>query len=48
VIAAVVNAFILAFTAQGWALIVAFVSTDVQGTMARGARIAPSGWGWWQ
>jgi ABC-2 type transport system permease protein len=45
VIAAVVNAFILAFTAQGWALIVAFVSTDVQGTMAKAARIAPSGWG---
>lgn len=45
VVAAVVNAFILAFTAQGWALIVAFVSTDVQGTMARAARIAPSGWG---
>ncbi len=45
VIAALVNAFILAFAAQGWALIVAFVSTDVQGTMARGARIAPSGWG---
>jgi ABC-2 type transport system permease protein len=37
VIAALVNAFILAFTAQGWALIVAFVSTDVQGTMARAA-----------
>ncbi|MGW7681452.1 hypothetical protein ACWGID_11975 [Kribbella sp. NPDC054772] len=45
VIAALVNAFILAFTAQGWALIVAFVSTDVQGTMAQAARIAPSGWG---
>ena len=45
VIAALVNAFILAFTAQGWALIVAFVSTDVQGTMASAARIAPSGWG---
>jgi ABC-2 type transport system permease protein len=45
VLAAVVNAFILAFTAQGWALIVAFVSTDVQGTMARAARMAPSGWG---
>ncbi|GAB2680878.1 hypothetical protein [Kribbella swartbergensis] len=45
VLAAVVNAFILAFTAQGWALIVAFVSTDVQGTMARAARVAPSGWG---
>ncbi|MGZ0149757.1 hypothetical protein ACXJJ3_22030 [Kribbella sp. WER1] len=45
VIAALVNAFILAFTAQGWALIVAFVSTDVQGTLARAARIAPSGWG---
>jgi ABC-2 type transport system permease protein len=45
VLAAVVNAFILAFAAQGWALIVAFVSTDVQGTMARGARVAPSGWG---
>jgi ABC-2 type transport system permease protein len=44
VIAALVNAFILAFTAQGWALIVAFVSTDVQGAMARAARIAPSGW----
>ncbi|MFG1906995.1 hypothetical protein [Kribbella sp. NPDC048928] len=44
-IAALVNAFILAFTAQGWALIVAFVSTDVQGTIARAARIAPSGWG---
>jgi len=29
VIAALVNAFILAFAAQGWALIVAFVSTDV-------------------
>jgi len=45
VIAALVNAFILAFAAQGWALIVAFVSTDVQGTMATAARIAPSGWG---
>ncbi|TCC43562.1 hypothetical protein [Kribbella sindirgiensis] len=45
VIAALVNAFILAFTAQGWALIVAFVSTDVQGAFATGARIAPSGWG---
>jgi ABC-2 type transport system permease protein len=45
VIAALVNAFILAFTAQGWALIVAFVSTDVQGTIAKAARIAPSGWG---
>jgi ABC-2 type transport system permease protein len=45
VIAAVVNAFILAFTAQGWALIVAFVSEDVQGTMATAARILPSGWG---
>jgi ABC-2 type transport system permease protein len=45
VIAALVNAFILAFTAQGWALVAAFVSTDVQGTMARAARIAPSGWG---
>ena len=45
VIAALVNAFILAFTAQGWALIVAFVSTDVQGTVAKAARIAPSGWG---
>lgn len=44
VIAALVNAFILAFTAQGWALIVAFVSTDVQGTVAKAARIAPSGW----
>ncbi|MGW6281949.1 hypothetical protein [Kribbella sp. NPDC055071] len=45
VIAGLVNAFILAFMAQGWALIVAFVSTDVQGTMAKAARIAPSGWG---
>lgn len=45
VLAAVVNAFILAFTAQGWALIAAYVSTDVQGTMARAARFAPSGWG---
>jgi ABC-2 type transport system permease protein len=45
VIAALVNAFILAFTAQGWALIVAFVSTDVRGTVAKAARIAPSGWG---
>ncbi|MFF0266136.1 hypothetical protein [Kribbella sp. NPDC004536] len=45
VIAALVNAFILAFTAQGWALIVAFVSTDLQGTLAKAARIAPSGWG---
>lgn len=45
VLAAVVNAFILAFSAQGWALIVAYVSSDVQGVMARGARIAPSGWG---
>ncbi|NIK55389.1 hypothetical protein [Kribbella shirazensis] len=45
VIAALVNAFILAFTAQGWALIVAFVSADVQGTVAKAARIAPSGWG---
>ncbi|MDX6260574.1 MAG: type transport system permease protein [Kribbellaceae bacterium] len=44
-LAAVVNAFILAFTAQGWALVAAFVSTDVQGTMARAALIAPSGWG---
>ncbi|WP_329004663.1 hypothetical protein OHA18_14885 [Kribbella sp. NBC_00709] len=45
VTAALVNAFILAFTAQGWALVVAFVSTDVQGTMATAGRIAPSGWG---
>lgn len=45
VIAALVNAFILAFTAQGWALIAAFISTDVQGTIAHAARIAPSGWG---
>ncbi|TDD14314.1 hypothetical protein E1218_33220 [Kribbella turkmenica] len=45
VLAAVVNAFILAFSAQGWALIAAFVSTDVQGTMASAARFAPSGWG---
>ena len=45
VIAALVNAFILAFAAQGWALIVAFVSTDVQGAFATAARIAPSGWG---
>ncbi|TCC52911.1 hypothetical protein E0H75_03975 [Kribbella capetownensis] len=45
VLAAVVNAFILAFAAQGWALIVAYVSTDVQGTVATAARIAPSGWG---
>lgn len=45
VLAALVNAFILAFTAQGWALIAAFVSTDVQGVMASGARVAPSGWG---
>ncbi|MEU0095937.1 hypothetical protein [Kribbella sp. NPDC006257] len=45
VIAALVNAFILAFTAQGWALIAAFISTDVQGTVAHAARIAPSGWG---
>lgn len=37
VLAALVNAFILAFTAQGWALIAAFISTDVQGTIARGA-----------
>jgi ABC-2 type transport system permease protein len=45
VLAALVNAFILAFTAQGWALVAAFISTDVQGTMADAARIAPSGWG---
>ena len=45
VLAAVVNAFILAFSAQGWALIAAYVSSDVQGVLARGARIAPSGWG---
>ncbi|WP_112244902.1 hypothetical protein [Kribbella monticola] len=45
VLAALVNAFILAFTAQGWALIAAFISTDVQGTVADAARIAPSGWG---
>ncbi|GAA2833984.1 hypothetical protein [Kribbella solani] len=45
VIAALVNAFILAFAAQGWALIAAFVSTDVQGTIAKAARFAPSGWG---
>lgn len=44
VLAALVNAFILAFTAQGWALIAAYITTDVQGAMARGARIAPSGW----
>jgi ABC-2 type transport system permease protein len=45
VLAALVNAFILAFTAQGWALIAAYVTTDVQGAMAQAARIAPSGWG---
>ena len=45
VLAALVNAFILAFAAQGWALIAAFVNTDVQGTVAHATRIAPSGWG---
>jgi ABC-2 type transport system permease protein len=45
VLAALVNAFILAFTAQGWALIAAYITTDVQGAMAQAARIAPSGWG---
>ncbi|TWD80660.1 ABC-2 type transport system permease protein [Kribbella amoyensis] len=45
ILAALVNAFILAFTAQGWALIAAYITTDVQGAMASGARIAPSGWG---
>lgn len=45
ILAAVVNAFVLAFTAQGWALIAAYVSSDVQGAMARAARISPSGWG---
>ena len=45
VLAALVNAFILAFAAQGWALIAAFVTADVQGAMASAARIAPSGWG---
>jgi ABC-2 type transport system permease protein len=45
ILAAIVNAFVLAFTAQGWALIVAYVSSDVQGVMARAARISPSGWG---
>jgi ABC-2 type transport system permease protein len=45
ILAAVVNAFVLAFTAQGWALIAAYVSSDVQGTMASSARISPSGWG---
>ncbi|MEV6288001.1 hypothetical protein [Kribbella sp. NPDC051770] len=44
VLAALVNAFILAFTAQGWALIAAYITTDVQGAMAQAARIAPSGW----
>lgn len=42
--AGVVNAFILAFTAQGWALIAAFVSHDVEGVLAGAARVAPSGW----
>ncbi|GAB2560525.1 hypothetical protein [Kribbella endophytica] len=45
VLAALVNAFILAFTAQGWALIAAYITTDVQGAMAQAARISPSGWG---
>ncbi|MFI5730819.1 hypothetical protein ACIA49_11910 [Kribbella sp. NPDC051587] len=45
VFAALVNAFILAFAAQGWALIAAFVSTDVQGVISHAARLAPSGWG---
>lgn len=44
-LAAIVNAFILAFSAQGWALIVAYVSSDVQDVLARGARLSPSGWG---
>lgn len=45
VLAGLVNAFALAFTAQGWALIAAYVSSDVQGVMARAARFSPSGWG---
>ncbi|WP_405061718.1 hypothetical protein OG474_08720 [Kribbella sp. NBC_01505] len=45
VFAGLVNAFILAFAAQGWALIAAFVSTDVKGVIAHAARLAPSGWG---
>ncbi|MFC4942751.1 hypothetical protein [Pseudonocardia sp. GCM10023141] len=44
VLAGAVNAFILAFTAQGWALVVAFVSFDVKGVLATAGRIAPSGW----
>lgn len=43
-LAGAVNAFILAFTAQGWALVVAFVDPDVQGVLATAARYAPSGW----
>ncbi|MET1005107.1 MAG: hypothetical protein ABWX96_06140 [Propionibacteriaceae bacterium] len=45
VLAGIVSAFVLAFSAQGWALIVAFVSNDVDAVLARSARIAPSGWG---
>ena len=45
VLAGVVTAFTLAFTAQGWALVTAFVSADAATTMADAARLAPSGWG---
>lgn len=44
VLAGVVNAFVLAFTAQGWALVAAFVGLDVQGALGAAGRIAPSGW----
>lgn len=43
-LAGVINAVILAFTAQGWALIAAFVSFDVKSVFAAAGRIAPSGW----
>lgn len=44
-VAGVVTGFVVAFAAQGWALVVALVSHDLAAPLDEGARFLPSGWG---
>ena len=44
-LAGVITGFVLAFAAQGWALVAAFVSDDLAAVLGQVARMLPSGWG---
>lgn len=44
-VAGVVTGFVLAFAAQGWALVAAVVSRDLAAVLDERARLLPSGWG---